>query len=138
MSVFRRNASATSSAPAKPRPAKPALTIINALDDPALFQPWFRGPSWDGWRTILKAAFAIPLNAAELEFFHSVAGDRDPPKTQVRELWCIVGRRGGKDSVASVIAAYAAAMFTGQKHLRPGERALVMCLACDRDNPASS
>ena len=75
----------------------------------------------------------IPLNGAELEFFHSVAGDRDPPERHVRELWCVVGRRDGKDSVASVIAAYAAAMFTGQKHLRPGERGLVMCLACDRD-----
>jgi hypothetical protein len=131
----RRNASTTTSTPAaEPRSAKPALTIVRALDDPALFQPYFRGSSWDGWRTILKAAFAIPLDEAELEFFHSVAGDRDPPERQVRELWwCVVGRRGGKDSIASVIAAYSAAMFTGQKHLRPGERGLVMCLACDRD-----
>jgi hypothetical protein len=132
--IADRNASATSpSATAPPRSTKPAMTIIQALDDPKLFQPWFAGESWNGWRTILKAAFAIPLNEAELEFFHSVAGDRDPPERQVRELWCIVGRRGGKDSIASAIAAFSAAMFAGQKHLRPGERTLVMCLACDRD-----
>lgn len=35
------------------------VDIIAALDDEQLFKPWFRGPSWDGWRTILKAAFAI-------------------------------------------------------------------------------
>jgi hypothetical protein len=43
------------------------------------------------------------------------------------------GRRAGKDSIASVVAAHAAALFDGQDKLRPGERALVACLACDRD-----
>src|SRR6267378_1617561 len=109
------------------------VNIIAALDDERLFKPWFRGESWDGWRTILKAAFAIPLNDSELEFFHSVAGDRDPPERQVRELWCIVGRGGGKDSTASVIAAHMAALFSEGARLRPGERGLVMCLATDRD-----
>src|SRR5207247_1219534 len=42
-------------------------------------------------------------------------------------------RRGGKDSIASVIAAHAAALFRESGQLRPGERALVMCLANDRD-----
>jgi hypothetical protein len=51
----------------------------------------------------------------------------------VRELWIVAGRRAGKDSIASVIAAHAAALFAGQRHLRPGERALVAALACDRE-----
>src|SRR6202158_3848250 len=111
------------------RQAKP-LTIINALD--SLFEPWFRGPSWDGWRAVLKAAYALPMTDDEVDFFHSVA-DRDPPERPVRELWCIVGRGGGKDSVASVIAAHTAALFSEGARLRPNERALVMCLATDRD-----
>jgi hypothetical protein len=111
------------------RQAKP-LTIINALD--SLFEPWFRGPSWNGWRAILKAAYALPMTSDELDFFHSVA-DRDPPERPVRELWCIVGRGGGKDSIASVIAAHTAALFSEGARLRPGERGLVMCLATDRD-----
>jgi hypothetical protein len=49
------------------------------------------------------------------------------------ELWVVGGRRAGKDSVASAIAAYSAALFTGQKHLRPGERASIACLAVDRN-----
>jgi hypothetical protein len=109
-----------------------ADNIIEALEDPKLFQPWFRGPSWDGWRTILKAAYALPMTDDEVDFFHSVA-DRDPPERPVRELWCIVGRGGGKDSVASVIAAHTAALFSEGARLRPGERGLVMCLATDRD-----
>ena len=58
-----------------------------------------RGESWRGWRTVLKAAYGMPLDDDELPFFRKVA-QRDPPGRRVRELWLIVGRRGGKDSVA--------------------------------------
>lgn len=108
------------------------LSIVDAMDDPALFQPWFAGASWSGWRTILKGAFAIAMSDDERAFFRTVA-DREPPAQRVKELWIIVGRRGGKDSIASEIAAYVAAMFDDGGRLRPGERALVLCLAVDRD-----
>jgi hypothetical protein len=106
--------------------------IIDAMDDPALFEPWFRGESWSGWRTVLKASCALPMTATERAFFKSVA-ERDPPERQVKELWTVAGRRAGKDSVASVTTAHTAAMFQDQDRLRPGERALVLCLAVDRD-----
>jgi hypothetical protein len=35
--------------------------------------------------------------------------------------------------VASLVGAYGSATFDGQDELRPGERAQVLCLACDRD-----
>jgi hypothetical protein len=108
------------------------FTVVDAFD--RLFKQWFDGPSWDGWRAILKAAFCLPMSESELTFFRSVAGDRDPPTKRVKELWVIAGRRGGKDSVASAIAAYTAAFFrAGLDKLRPGERAMVQLLACDRD-----
>ncbi|MCF3947759.1 hypothetical protein L2A60_13830 [Acidiphilium iwatense] len=62
--------------------------------------------------------------------FREVA-ERDPPKRRVRELWVIAGRRSGKDSVAAAIATVAA-MGEYRAHLRPGERASIMCLASDR------
>jgi hypothetical protein len=108
------------------------LNVVDAMNHPRLFQPWFYGPSWDNWRAVLKAAYALPMTAGERAFLREVA-DRDPPARPVRELWCIVGRGGGKDSIASLIAAYAGALFQRRGKLRPGERALVMCLACDRD-----
>ena len=110
----------------------PMLTIDEALSDPALFQPWFKGDTWNGWRAILKAAFALPMTDDERAFFRTVA-DRDPPAKPVKELWIAAGRRAGKDSLASVIAAHTAALFNGAAFLRPGERAQVMCLAVDRD-----
>jgi hypothetical protein len=103
------------------------ISIVAAMDDPGLFEPWFRGASWDGWRAVLRAAFCLPMTAAEVAFFRSVA-DRNPPPRPVRELWCATGRRSGKDSIASLIAAHAAALFGHGDRLRPGERALVMCL----------
>jgi hypothetical protein len=120
---------------AKVKPvADPApMNIIRAFDDPDLFGKFFTGESWDGWRSVLKAAFALPMTEADTAFFKSVAGDRDAPTQAVREFWAVVGRRGGKDSVASAIAAYTAATFTGQHKLRPGEKAVVVCLAVDRE-----
>jgi hypothetical protein len=108
------------------------MSIVDAMDDPHLFREWFKGKSWDGWRTVLKAAYALPMTKHERGFFERVA-KRSPPKRRVKELWVVAGRRAGKDSVASLIAAHSAASFDRQEQLRRGERALVMCLACDRD-----
>jgi hypothetical protein len=58
------------------------------------------GPPWDGWRTILKAAFALPMSADERAFFRTLA-DRDPPRRQVREWWIVAGRRARKSYVKS-------------------------------------
>jgi hypothetical protein len=109
------------------------LDIVEAMDHPGLFGPWFKGgSSWDGWRTVLRAAFGLAMSEQEREFFCTVA-EREPPKKRVKELWIIAGRRAGKDSIASLITAYAATFFEHCDRLRRGERALCACLACDRD-----
>ena len=111
------------------------MQIGSALTDPQIFEPWFHGDSWDGWRAVLRAAFAERMTKAERTFFTSVAS-REPPAERVKELWVIAGRRSGKDSIASVIAAHVAASFEPAGRLRPGERALVACLAVDRSQAA--
>ncbi len=108
------------------------LTPAAAITDPALLGPYFEGSSWDTWRAVLKAACAEPLDAEALRLFKSVAGDRDPPTRRVRELIVVAGRRSGKDSIASAVCT-AAALQDYAPHLRPGERASVLCLAVDRE-----
>ncbi|MET3967227.1 hypothetical protein [Bradyrhizobium sp. S3.9.1] len=108
------------------------MNIIDAIDDPNLYRPWFPGASWNPWKVVLKAIFAIPMTDAEKVFFRTIA-ERDPPAEPVREVWLIAGRRAGKDSIASVLVAHLAAMFDGASKLRPGERPVVLCLATDRD-----
>ena len=111
----------------------PVPDIIKVTSDRHLLGSWFSGPSWAVWRSVLKAAYALPMSDSERVQFRSVA-DRDPPAKQVRELWIVAGRRAGKDSIASAIAVHAAiASDTYAPRLRPGERASVLCLACDRD-----
>jgi hypothetical protein len=108
------------------------LDLVASMNHTKLFGPWFPGDSWNGWRTVLKAATGLPMSADEIEFFRTVA-ERDPPPRRVKELWVVAGRRAGKDSVASMIAAHSAALFDQQHRLRPGERAMVACIAFDRD-----
>jgi len=55
--------------------------------------------TWRTWLVVLKAAFGRPLDEAELEVFHAVAGERAPPKRRARELWCVAGRRSGKSRI---------------------------------------
>lgn len=42
------------------------MTLLDALDDPALFAPHFPRPSWDAWRAFLAALYALPMTAADL------------------------------------------------------------------------
>jgi hypothetical protein len=111
--------------------AAPTFNIVNAMENPALFQRWYDGASWAGWKAILRAAYNLPMSGQDREFFQAVA-DREPPPQRVKELWVAAGRRSGKDSVASLCAAFAAATFNQGHLLRPGEKALILCLATDR------
>jgi hypothetical protein len=83
------------------------ITASAAIADDALLGRGFRGASWATWRAVLRAAEGLPLDDDQHQAFARVA-ERDPPARRVRELWCIAGRRSGKDSVASAIAAAAA------------------------------
>ena len=107
-----------------------AIAAADAIGDPNLLAPYFVGESWATWRAVLRAAEGLPLDDAQRATFAAVA-ERDPPRQRVRELWAIAGRRSGKDSIASAVATVAA-FGDYRAHLRPGERAAVLCLACDR------
>jgi hypothetical protein len=119
---------------------QPKTDIIAAMNGD--FAEWFPGRTWAWWKTILKAANGMPLTAPEEKFFRQVAGDRDPPSKRVRELWLIVGRRGGKNAVSSAIVAHAASQFDGKRRqlagltlpaLRKGGKASILCVANSRD-----
>jgi hypothetical protein len=109
------------------------LSIANLMSQPNLLGPHFKGASWDRWRAVVKATFGEPMTAEEIVSFKEVAGGREPPKNRVNEAVYAIGRDGGKDSVASLIATYIAATFDPKGKLRPGEKAIIACIAVDRD-----
>ena len=113
-----------------------AISAFDAMNSPRLLGPFFTGPSWNTWRAVIKAMFAEPMNAIEIETFRGVA-ERDPPPQPVSEAVFIAGRGAGKDSVATSIATNIAVNFDPSRaRLRPGEQALVMLLAVDRAQAA--
>lgn len=116
----------------RPFAAQFSPSIISFIDDPQLLGHSFEGESWSRWRAVLKAAFALPMTAIDLELFAEVSGGRKPPARRVKELICCVGRGGGKDSIASSLAVFIAT--TGDfSRLRPGERATVITMATDKE-----
>ncbi len=115
----------------RPYAAQSTASILDFIGSPELLQSSFSGPSWNRWRSVLRAAFALPMSKRDLQLFQEVAGDRAPPSRRVKELVCCIGRGGGKDSVAAALAVFLATTsdFT---RLRPGERGSILCLAVDR------
>ena len=87
---------------------KPLVTLRQALEDPQLLGASLAGPSWHAWRSLLIAAMGEPLTAEETETFKRFTGRETPPANRVEELWCCVGRRGGKSRAMAVLAIYLA------------------------------
>ena len=104
------------------------FTIDRALTDPRLLGAGLGAvESWRTWLVVLKAAFGLPLDEAELQTFVTVAGSRVAPTARVRELWCVAGRRSGKSRMAAAIAIYLA-LFTKHKLAR-GEKGMCVIIA---------
>jgi hypothetical protein len=104
------------------------FTIDRALADPRLLGAALGDAApWRVWLIVLKAAFGLVLDDAELKVFASIAGNRTPPAKRVRELWAIISRRGGKSRMAAALAVYIACFV--QHKLSPGERGMVLVLA---------
>ena len=118
--------------PGSIRPYRASASIIDFIGDAQLLRASFDGPSWDRWRAVLKAAFALPMSRRDRVLFAEVSGDRAPPTCRVKELVCCIGRGGGKDSIAAGLAVFIATT-SDFSHLRPGEKGTIMCLATDRD-----
>lgn len=87
--------------------------------------------SWSAWLCVLRAAYGLPLSRRERKVFKQVAGDRAPPRSRVDELWCVVGRRGGKSRTAASIGVHAACFVP--HNLVPGEIGEVAIIAASRE-----
>jgi hypothetical protein len=104
------------------------LAIDKVLSDPRLLSASLDNiETWATWTIALKAAFALALTDEERKAFTAIAGNRGLPKKRVRELWCIIGRRGGKSRMAAALACYFA-LFVKHK-LAGGERGMCLVLS---------
>jgi hypothetical protein len=107
--------------------------LRDALSDPALLGNVLVGESWATWRSLLLASMGERLTAGEMAVFQRVTGGRTlVPPSRVEEAAFVVGRRGGKDRAASVLACYLAALVDWSPVLAKGERGLVLCIGPDQ------
>jgi hypothetical protein len=108
------------------------VNIAQALDDPKVFGPFFKGPTWDAWRVFLCALFALPMTPEQLAIYQKHTGRSSPPISPLLEAWLVIGRRGGKSFCLAIIAVFLACFTDWRLYLGPGEIATIMIVARDR------
>lgn len=112
---------------------RPKPTILEVMDDPRYFGAWFQGANWDGWRAFLAAAFGLDMTPKQYATFRRHTGRDVSPTAAAREVYTVVGRRGGKSRVCALIAVYLAIWRDYSAYLSPGEIATIPVIAARRD-----
>ena len=110
----------------------PAISLVDAMSSPLSFEPWFHGESWNWLAYCAEGRLWPPDDRGGARILPHSRRSRPTEATGAGGFWFVCGRGAGKDSVASVIVAHSAALFDSSR-LRGGERAMVACLACDRE-----
>ena len=107
----------------------PFVTMRRALSDKHLLGAALGGDSWLAWRVLLIAAMGEALTDEERAIFAKLTGREREPGERVDELWCVIGRRGGKSRAIAALLVYLATMVDYRAQLVLGERGVVLCLA---------
>lgn len=106
-----------------------AINVLDLFDSLPAFKPT---ESWASWRAFLAALYALPMSPSEQALYRACTGRERLPDAPAREAHVIVGRRGGKDRVASALAAFVAACKDYSPYLAPGQRGFLPVIAADR------
>ena len=114
----------------------PRFTMRQALDDPQLLGGVLAGASWQTWRAMLIAAMGEELTGDEREVFTRFTGRAAEPLQRIEEAAFVVGRRGGKDRAAALLATYISGLCDHRDVLARGERGVVVCVAADQRQAA--
>jgi hypothetical protein len=107
----------------------PFVTMRRALSDGHLLGAALGSDSWLPWRVLLIAAMGEALTDEERAIFAKLTGREREPGERVDELWCVIGRRGGKSRAIAALLVYLATMVDYRAQLVLGERGVVLCLA---------
>ena len=109
------------------------ITILDCLDDPNIFAPFFKSPENLGSMAhISRCSVWFSARQSQADTFRECTGRQEPPDKAAREAYLVIGRRGGKSFVLALIGVFLACFRDYRKYLAPGERATVMVIASDR------
>jgi hypothetical protein len=108
------------------------MNILDAMADPNIFAPHFRGASWQAWKAALAAIFALPMGDEALAAYRAATGRSSVPVVPFTEAALCVGRRGGKSRILALIAVYLATFRDYRPYLAPGECATIVIMAANK------
>ena len=81
----------------KVEPAKPTISILDAMEDDQLFGTHFHDTeSWEAWKAFLASLFGLPMDEDQLCIFRECTNRQQPPEGGTTEAHLVCGRRGGK------------------------------------------
>ena len=107
------------------------MKFVDALTDKKLFGSHFKGSSYRMWRIVAKVLSRVKLTNSEAKSFNEISQRKEVPKA-LREICCIIGRRGGKSKFAAALALYLACFRDWRNELSVGERGIGMIICPDR------
>ena len=112
------------------------ITIIDTMNDPKLFKPWFaarwlRKDSWFAHKVFLKSLYGLPMNAEELALYRQHTHRIAAPTVPFKKAFNVKGRRAGGSRIGALIATYSA-VFKEYPELQRGETGVVAIIATDR------
>lgn len=109
------------------------INIIQAFEDPKIFGSLIRDQkTFTNWKVALKAIFGLPMSKGELKIYQEYTGREELPRDPFKEIFFVIGRRGGKSFTSALIAVFLACFKDWSEYLRPGEIGYIMCLASDK------
>lgn len=112
------------------KPHQPKTLVDLAVDEVFLGSAALTGPDWAPWRACLAAVGGLPPeNEDAAALIRRCTGLAEPPTTAAREVWALVGRRGGKSRIAAFLAV---CLATKRYRFAPGERGSFVIIASDR------
>ena len=108
------------------------MNVVQALESPKLFAPFFASDSWAPWKSALAALFGLKLTDEQALLYRQCTGRSQLPEKAFREACFVIGRRGGKSRILALVATYVAAFLNHEPFLAVGETAVAVIICPSR------
>ena len=109
------------------------MHILDAINDDKLLGRFFKDKStWLNWLVIFKGIFGLPMAEWEFARWTKLTGRTSRLPRLFLEIFLLIGRRGGKSFMVSILAVFKAVFFDYSPYLAPGEMATILIIAVDQ------
>jgi len=109
------------------------FNIIQAFESKRVFGSLIKDQAtYRNWKVALKAIFALPMDRKERKICKKHTDRKRLPTIPFKEIFLIIGRRGGKSFISALISVYLATFKDWRSRLGSGEKGYIMCIASDR------